>query len=160
MALVVINVAENSFTVRNLGEIDGPGWVVLCEKHLDRLSAPMGWSLFDERTGGDLIPFPGSGEPARESMVADLIEAPTSRPVAAATHPLAAARRERETEDASEPEPVPELARAALGVDRHPAGIFGGTPSGSVGPVEDPDDCEGFVEEPLPLDPFDADPPA
>jgi hypothetical protein len=29
-----------------------------------------------------------------------------------------------------------------------------------VGPVEDLDHFEGFVEEPLPLEPFDADPSA
>jgi hypothetical protein len=29
-----------------------------------------------------------------------------------------------------------------------------------VGPVEDLDDFEGFVEEPLPLEPFDPDPSA
>ena len=75
---------------------------------------------------------------------------------------LALARKERAALQASESEPAPEreLARAALGVDRHPAGIFGGTPSGSVGPVEDLDDFEGFVEEPLPLEPFDPDPSA
>ena len=162
VVLVVINVAEGSFTVRNLAEVDGPGRVVLCEKHLDRLSAPIGWSLLDERTGGDGIAFPGPGVPVPPSTAADLIEAPTPRPVVAAMHPLAVARKERAAREASEskPAPEPELARAALGVDRHPAGIFGGTPSGSVGPVEDLDDFEGFVEEPLPLEPFDADPSA
>ena len=48
VVLVVINVAEGSFTVRNLAEVDGPGRVVRCEKHRDRLSAPIGWSLLDE----------------------------------------------------------------------------------------------------------------
>ena len=109
-----------------------------------------------------MIAFPGPGVPVPPSTVADLIEAPTPRPVVAAMHPLAVARKERAAREASEskPAPEPELARAALGVDRHPAGIFGRTPSGSVGPVEDLDDFEGFVEEPLPLDPFDADPSA
>ena len=160
VALVVINVTDSAFTVRNLAEVDGPGRVVLCEKHLDRLSAPMGWSLCDERTGGDLIAFPGPGTQASRSTVADLIEAPTPRPVVAATHPLAAARLERAARQDSEPEPAPELARSALGVDRHPAAIFGGTASGSVGPVEDPDDCGGFVDEQLPLEPFDPGPSA
>ena len=145
VVLVVISVAEGSFTVRNLAEVDGPGRVVLCEKHLDRLSAPIGWSLLDERTGGDVIAFPGPGAPVPPSTVAGLIEAPTPRPVAAAMHPLALARKERAALQTSESEPAPEreIARAALGVDRHPAGIFGGTPSGSVGPVEDLD-VEGW----------------
>jgi hypothetical protein len=163
-ALVMINVSESSFTVRNLAEVDGPGRVVLCDKHLDRLSAPLGWSLRDERTGGDLIAFPGPGAPTQRSTVADLIEAPNPRPVVAAMHPLAAARQERLARQASEaeqeidPEPVP--ARSVLGVDRHPAGIMSGTPSGSVGPVVDLDDFDGFIEEQLPLDPFDEDPSA
>ncbi|MBC8363584.1 MAG: DUF3499 family protein [Actinobacteria bacterium] len=162
VALVMINVADSSFTVRNLAEVDGPGRVVLCEKHLDRLSAPMGWSLRDERTGGDLIAFPGPGTPESRSKVADLIEAPTPRPVVAATHPLAAARLECAAGQASESdsEPAPELVRSTLGIDRHPAGLTGGTPSGSLGPVVDLDDFEGFVDEQLPLEPFDPDPSA
>jgi hypothetical protein len=90
--------------------------------------------------------------------VADLIEAPNPRPVVAAMHPLAAARQERLARQEIDPEPVP--ARSVLGVDRHPAGIMSGTPSGSVGPVVDLDDFDGFIEEQLPLDPFDEDPSA
>ena len=159
-ALVSLNVAESTFTVRDLAEVDGPGRVVLCEMHLDRLRAPVGWTLHDERTGGDLVAFPGTGGAAAGSNVADLIEAPTPRAVDAALHPLAKARRERDPEVEPVPEPVP--ARAELGVDRHPAATRHAT-LGSVGPVEDLDgfdDEPGFVDEPLPLDSFEPEPTA
>ena len=41
--LVVMDVAELTFTVHDLAEVDGPGAVVLCATHLERLRAPVGW---------------------------------------------------------------------------------------------------------------------
>ena len=49
-ALVVMDVRDLTFTVCDLDEVDGPGSVVLCETHLDRLRAPNGWTVADVRT--------------------------------------------------------------------------------------------------------------
>ena len=62
VVLVEMDVKEVSFTIRDLGEVAGPGQVVLCETHVGRLRAPRGWALVDARTVGtvpadDLIPF-------------------------------------------------------------------------------------------------------
>ena len=141
---------------RARGRVEDPALLLVGRVALDRLRAPVGWTLHDERTGGDLVAFPGTGGAAAGSNVADLIEAPTPRAVDAALHPLARARRERDPEV----EPVP--ARAELGVDRHPAATRHPT-LGSVGPVEDLDDFDdepGFVDEPLPLDSFEPEPTA
>ena len=48
--LVVVDTQELTFTIRDLGELDGPGWMVLCDTHFDRMRAPGGWTLVDERT--------------------------------------------------------------------------------------------------------------
>jgi len=63
--LVVMDVKGLTFTVHDLDEVDGPGAVVLCSLHLDRLKAPRGWALVDSRTGGNLIPLPKSARSAR-----------------------------------------------------------------------------------------------
>lgn len=126
VVLVIMNHNNLTFTVRDPGEIDGPGRVALCEVHLDRMKAPQGWDILDERPGGDVVAFV---RPA--SSMGNLID-PTPvapRPVIEATHPL----RNRlvsdddaeSSESAPEPARTPLLARAFLGVDRHPASPIG-----------------------------------
>lgn len=151
--LVVMDVAELTFTLHDLAEVDGPGAVVLCVRHMDRLVAPVGWSLVDERGGGELIPLPERpptlAEATEESPAAQSVEAPEPaaeiRPVAA-VHPLEAARAAHEAamaERADEPAPdagpdagaTPLLARAFRGVEREPVeasvGAASEAPSGS-----------------------------
>jgi len=66
-ALVVMDVRDLTFTVCDLDEVDGPGSVVLCETHLDRLRAPNGWTVADVRTRGNLIPLPERPRDPEES---------------------------------------------------------------------------------------------
>ena len=139
--LVVMDVAELTFTVHDLDEVDGPGAVVLCATHVERLRAPVGWELIDARGVGSVIPLPE--RPMTVAEAADVADE-VLRPVAdvepirpnASVHPLTVARA-AETADleAGTEDPVPDseetplLARAFLGVDRHPAA----TPAGSSG---------------------------
>jgi len=135
--LVVMDVTELTFTLHELAEVDGPGAVVLCSTHLDRLVAPVGWRLVDERGGAELIPLPERpptlDEAVEESTVRDEF-VPELRPVAA-VHPLEVARAAHEaalaeravgsgdgseTDVGPDSESTPLLARAFLGVDRKP----------------------------------------
>ena len=152
--LVVVDTQELTFTIRDLGELDGPGWMVLCDTHFDRMRAPGGWTLVDERTGGRLLKFPNRtaespvrrqpAAPRRRETVTPFRElarraaAPAEttvpagsggstevvRSIRAATHPLGTARPE--APDVPDPTRMPLLARAFLGVDRHPATSRGG----------------------------------
>ena len=56
--LVVMDVSDLTFTIHDLAEVDGPGAVVLCATHIDRLRAPVGWELIDARGVGTVIPLP------------------------------------------------------------------------------------------------------
>ena len=131
--LVVMDVAELTFTVHDLDEVDGPGAVVLCATHVERLRAPVGWELVDARGVGSVIPLPE--RPMTVTEAADVADE-VLRPVAA-VQPLTVARTGAETADmetgAEDPvldsEETPLLARAFLGVNRHPAA----TPAGSSG---------------------------
>ena len=149
--LVVMDVSDLTFTIHDLDEVDGPGAVVLCATHIDRLRAPVGWDLVDARGVGTVIPLPA--RPMTTDEAADMAGDRSNevlRPVAevepirpdvrskAAIHPLEKARQA--VVDADEPaaelipdtEETPLLARAFLGVDRHPAtGVA--TPAGSGG---------------------------
>ncbi len=153
VALVSMNVQESSFTVYDLAEVDGPGRVVLCERHLNRLRAPVGWLLYDERTGGDLVAFPRNTE-SWASKPVDLIEAPTTRSVDTATHPLASPRIPHGATSLRMP------ARSKLGVHRHPASVRSLPKLGSVGPVEDPDEVSGFADEQLTFESSEPEPTA
>ena len=126
-ALVVMDVRDLTFAVCDLDEVDGPGSVVLCEMHLDRLRAPNGWTLVDVRTRGNLIPLPERPRGSEESddqTLRPVADVEPIRPVVAAVHPLESAS---DAATRPEPSPAPEaaetplLARAFLGVDRHPA---------------------------------------
>ncbi len=118
IVLVIMNHSELTFTVRDPGEIDGPGRVVLCETHLDRLKAPIGWTIIEERVGGDVVAFEKPSNRVSES------ETPFQT-IAEATHPLRSRSIESVEDDSSveemKPSKTPLLARAFLGVDRHPA---------------------------------------
>ncbi|MDP6481108.1 MAG: DUF3499 family protein [Acidimicrobiales bacterium] len=138
--LVEMNVVELSFTIRDLAEVDGPGRVVLCAVHMERMRAPRGWALIDERSDASLLVFPDrpppeESEPARTAQ--------RVRSVDAAVHPLDLARPDRP--DVSEPAEMPLLARAFLGVDRHPsisespAGDRGGADVVDAFPSDDTD---------------------
>ena len=137
--LVVMDVAELTFTVYDLDEVDGPGSVVLCATHVERLRAPVGWELVDARGVGSVIPLPE--RPMTVAEAADVADE-VLRPVAS-VHPLTVARAAADVETGTE-DPVPDseetplLARAFLGVNRHPAA----TPAGSSGA-----DDEGPVVE-------------
>ena len=137
--LVMMDVKELTFTVFDLDEVGGPGAVVLCDVHLDRLKAPKGWALVDERTGGNLIQLPErpiTREEAADRIVGPVADVAPIRPVEAAVHPLASARTARSRpESAQMPSAAetPMLARAFLGVDRHPA-----VPSDESDPAVDP----------------------
>ena len=132
-----------TFTVHDLEEVDGPGAVVLCATHVERLRAPVGWELVDARGVGSVIPLPE--RPMTVAEAADVADE-VLRPVAS-VHPLTVARAAADVETGTE-DPVPDseetplLARAFLGVNRHPAA----TPAGSSGA----DDEGPFVED----DPF------
>ncbi len=156
--LVVMDVSDLTFTIHDLDEVDGPGAVVLCATHIERLRAPVGWDLIDTRGAGSVVPLPErpmttdeAADVADEVLrpVADVepirpVSEPASQPTArpdASVHPLNAAREAARTRrDASADEPVAELipdteetpllARAFLGVDRHPAATPGG-PAGA-----------------------------
>ena len=149
--LVVMDVAELTFTVHDLAEVDGPGAVVLCATHMDRLVAPVGWRLVDERGGAELIRLPERpptlAEASEESAVVRPFETPESdrklRPVAA-VHPLEVARAAHEAAqaervarmgDAEDAGPdaaaTPLLARAFRGVER------GGDRGGEGGVADD-----------------------
>lgn len=150
--LVVMDVKGLTFTVHDLDEVDGPGAVVLCSLHFDRLKAPRGWALVDARTGGNLIPLPErpmtTDEAADEAMrpVADVTPI---RPVTAAVHPLDSARSARSrSRSAGAPSALetPLLARAFLGVDRHSV-TPRDEPSPVVGPVEDQDWDQSVPDE-------------
>lgn len=140
--LVVMDVKGLTFTVYDLEEVEGPGAVVLCSLHLDRLKAPRGWALVDARTGGNLIPLPE--RPMTTDEAADEVKRPVAdvsplHPVTAAIHPLESARSVRtRAKPAAAPSPLetPLLARAFLGVERHPA-TPSDQPSTASGPVED-----------------------
>ena len=155
--LVEMNVVELSFTIRDLAEVDGPGRVVLCAAHMDRMRAPRGWALIDERSDASLLVFPdrpppeeseagsGSEDTRQEASVTAL--QPGSEPgrapqqvrsVDAAVHPLDLARPAKP--EVSEPAEMPLLARAFLGVDRHPS-----TSESPVGDRE-PDGGRGDAE--------------
>jgi len=145
--LVVMDVRGLTFTVYDLDEVDGPGGVVLCSLHLDRLKAPRGWTLVDARTGGNLIPLPErpmTTDEAADEVIRPIADVSPLRPVTAAIHPLESARsarsrsrsrsRSRNTPTvAPSPLETPLLARAFLGVDRHPA-----TPRRKASVVEAP----------------------
>ena len=142
--LVVMDVKDLTFTVHDLDEVDGPGAIVLCSLHLDRLKAPRGWALVDSRTGGNLIPLPQrpmTTDEAADEVMRPIADVTPLRPVTAAIHPLESARsarsRSRSTSDAA-PSPLetPLLARAFLGVDRHPATLRD-QPSAVADPVEE-----------------------
>ena len=128
--IVVMDVAELTFTVHDLDEVDGPGAVVLCATHVERLRAPVGWELVDARGVGSVIPLPE--RPMTVTEAADVADE-VLRPVAS-VHPLTVARAAADVETGTE-DPVPDsgetplLARAFLGVNRHPAA----TPAGSSG---------------------------
>ena len=139
--LVVMDVAELTFTVHDLAEVDGPGAVVLCATHVERLRAPVGWELIDARGVGSVILLPE--RPMTVAEAADVADE-VLRPVAdvepirpnASVHPLMVARvaetadLEAGAEDlVPDSKETPLLARAFLGVDRHPAA----TPAGSSG---------------------------
>ena len=137
--LVVMDVKGLTFTVHDLDEVPGPGAVVLCSLHLDRLKAPRGWALVDSRTGGNLIPLPRrpmTTDEATDEVMRPVADVSPLRPVTAAIHPLESARSARSR---SAPAGVPSrsetplLARAFLGVDRHPA-----TPRDQFSSVADP----------------------
>ena len=128
--LVVMDVAELTFTVHDLDEVDGPGAVVLCATHVERLRAPVGWELVDARGVGSVIPLPE--RPMTVAEAADVVDE-VLRPVAS-VHPLTVARAAAAVETGTEDpvldsEETPLLARAFLGVNRHPAA----TPAGSSG---------------------------
>ena len=109
-ALVVMDVRDLTFTVCDLDEVDGPGSVVLCETHLDRLRAPNGWTVVDVRTRGNLIPLPERPRDPEESddqMLRPVADVEPIRPVAAAVHPLESAR---DTERRPESSPAPAAA--------------------------------------------------
>ena len=139
--LVVMDVAELTFTVHDLAEVDGPGAVVLCATHVERLRAPVGWELIDTRGVGSVIPLPERPMTVVEAAdVADEVLRPVAdvEPIRpnASVHPLMVARvaetadLEAGAEDqVPDSEETPLLARAFLGVDRHPAA----TPAGSSG---------------------------
>ena len=139
--LVVMDVAELTFTVHDLAEVDGPGAVVLCATHVERLRAPVGWELIDARGVGSVIPLPERPMTVVEAAdVADEVLRPVAdvEPIRpnASVHPLMVARvaetadLEAGAEDqVPDSEETPLLARAFLGVDRHPAA----TPAGSSG---------------------------
>ncbi|MBT3246278.1 MAG: DUF3499 family protein [Actinobacteria bacterium] len=149
--LVEMNAVELSFTIRDLAEVDGPGRVVLCAVHMDRMRAPRGWALIDERSDASLLVFPdrpppeeseaglGSEDTRQEASVTALQRgnepgrAPQQvRSVDAAVHPLDLARPEKP--HVSEPAEMPLLARAFLGVDRHPS--TSESPAGDRGDAE------------------------
>ena len=117
VVLVIMNHSELTFTIRAPGEIDGPGRVVLCETHLGRMKAPIGWTIIDERPGGDVIAL-------RPSSKSEEVEV-NPQPITEATHPLRSRSTESNEEDSSVKEMKPStttlLARACLGVDRLPA---------------------------------------
>ncbi|SVB54756.1 uncharacterized protein METZ01_LOCUS207610 [marine metagenome] len=141
--LVVMDVAELTFTVHDLDEVDGPGAVVLCATHVERLRAPVGWELIDARGTGSVIPLPE--RPMTVNEAADEVLRPVAdvEPIRpdASVHPLTVARVAAETVDmgTGTEDPVPDsvetplLARAFLGVNRHPAA----TPAGSSGAVDE-----------------------
>ena len=156
--LVVMDVAGLTFTVHDLDEVDGPGAVVLCATHIGRLWAPVGWDLIDARDTGSVIPLPERPMTMDEAgALADDVLRPVAdvepiRPEAS-VHPLVVAREQvgaNRTDEPADPEgsPAPDseetplLARAFLGVDRHPAA----TPGGRVPAADD----DFVVEE----DPF------
>ncbi|HCV36165.1 MAG: DUF3499 family protein [Acidimicrobiales bacterium] len=134
--LVEMNAAELSFTIRDLAEVDGPGRVVLCEAHMDRMRAPKGWALVDERSNASLLVFPDRPDPqeagaghnsVREGASVTALHSADEPPrdpqvvrsVDAAVHPLNLVRPEKPK--VPEPAEMPLLARAFLGVDRHPS---------------------------------------
>lgn len=136
--LVVMNVAELTFTIRDLDEVDGPGAVVLCAMHINRLRAPVGWNLLDIRGIGSVIPMPE--RPLTTDEAVDLVEEVLG-PIAdvepirpeVAVHPLELVRTAADappTGFVPDTEETPLLARAFLGVHRHPA----------AGPTDAPDD--------------------
>jgi hypothetical protein len=127
--LVVMDVAELTFTIRDLDEVDGPGAVVLCATHIDRLRAPVGWDLVDTRGIGSVIPMPERPVTTDEAVnlakevLGPIADVEPIRPKVA-MHPLELVR----TAVAEPPEGLvpdteetPLLARAFLGVHRHPA---------------------------------------
>ena len=124
VVLVIMNHSELTFTIREPGEIDGPGRVVLCETHLERMKAPIGWTIIDERPGGDVIAL-------RPSSKSEEVEV-NPQPITEATHPLRSRSTESNEEDSSvkemKPSKTPLLARVFLGVDRHPASTTGSSP--------------------------------
>ncbi|MBR11622.1 MAG: hypothetical protein CL442_00540 [Acidimicrobiaceae bacterium] len=154
--LVVMDVAELTFTLQDLAEVDGPGAVVLCATHVGRLVAPVGWRLVDERGVGELIQLPERpptlAEATEESPAMRSVEEPEPvpeiRPVAA-VHPLEAARlaheaaqaeRAVQNDDAPGPDAraTPMLARAFGGVERESV-------EASVGAASGGDDRDPFA---------------
>ena len=134
--LVVMDVAELTFTVHDLDEVDGPGAVVLCGTHVERLRAPVGWELVDARGVGSVIPLPERPMTVAEAAdVADEVLRPVAKvePIRpeASVHPLTVARTVAETagmetgteDSVPDSEETPLLARAFLGVNRHPAAV-------------------------------------
>ena len=95
--LVVMDVAELTFTVHDLAEVDGPGAVVLCATHVERLRAPVGWELIDAQGVGSVIPLPERPMTVVEAAdVADEVLRPVAdvEPIRpnASVHPLMVAR--------------------------------------------------------------------
>ncbi len=146
--LVVMDVVELTFTIHDLDEVDGPGAVVLCATHIGRLRAPVGWDLVDLRGAGSVILMPerpmtvGEAADMADEVLRPVADVEPIRPTArpdAAVHPLEAARTAARTAarsaarsatgvpDVVDEELVPDtaetplLARAFLGVERHPS---------------------------------------
>ena len=174
VVLVVMDQSQLTFTVRDPAEIDGPGRVVLCETHLGRMRAPKGWTVVDERPGGDVVAFERrSSLPARQAdLVGHLVDPspePEPRTIPDAVHPLRGGRPGRIVPTPTEtPEPTrtPLLARAFLGVERHPAATIGSRSDDPMGDLADEtaddlgdwdqrDPRDEFDDEPLPLDGLD-----
>ena len=159
VVLVIMNHSELTFTVRDPGEIDGPGRVVLCETHLDRMKAPLGWTIIEERVGGDVVAF------ERPLNRLDKEEAPLQT-ITEATHPLRSRSAESAEDDSSveelKPSKTPLLARAFLGVDRHPASTTGSSSIDEDSDIEwDQRDLHDEHDEQMSLDdmePYEPDP--
>lgn len=159
VVLVIMNQSELTFTVREPGEIDGPGRVVLCETHLDRMKAPIGWTIIDERVGGDVVAFERPLNKVREPEA-------TPQTITEATHPLRTPSTESVEDDSAvkemKPSKTPLLARAFLGVDRHPASTTGSSSIDEDNDIDwDQRDLQDEHDEQMSLDdmePYEPDP--
>ncbi len=159
VVLVIMNQSELTFTVRDPGEIDGPGRVALCQTHLDRMKAPIGWTIIDERVGGDVVAFERPANKVSEPEVA-------SQTITEAIHPLRSPSAESVEDDSvtkeMKPSKTPLLARAFLGVDRHPAATTGSSSIDEDNDIDwDQRDLQDEHDEQMSLDdmePYEPDP--